>query len=66
MKYEVQFELNRGEWVTLAKRSDFNAACAKARAEFAAMKGAYMTAVVREDDNDCAALRRTLDNNFSL
>lgn len=59
----VQYSL-AGKWITLAKRKSFDAAKAKARAELRAMKGARMTAVIRDGDPDI--LRRTAENNFGL
>jgi len=64
-RYLVQFELD-GIWHTMASRSDYNAACAKARAEYRAMRGAHMTAVIAAADVDAPILRRTLENNFTL
>lgn len=64
MKYEVQFEINRGEWVTIAKRSSFKAACAVARRERREMNGQKETAVIREGDP--AILRRMTCENFQL
>jgi len=61
----VQWELD-GIWHTIAKRSDFKAACAKARAEYRAMRGAHMTAVIGSADVDAPILRRTMENNFTL
>ena len=63
--YLVQYN-HDGTWYTIAKRSKFKAACAKARSEYRAMKGAYMTAVIGASDLDAPILRRTMENNFTL
>ena len=62
-KYLIQYELD-GEWHTCATRKNFDAAKAKARSEYRAMKGAHMTAILREGNPPI--LRRTFENNFQL
>jgi len=63
--YLIQYELG-GEWYTIARRSRFADATAKARAEYRAMKCAHMTAIIREDDLDAPLLRATFEDNFKL
>ena len=64
-RYLIQYELD-GEWFTIARRSRIVDAKAKARAEYRAMKGAHMTAIIREDDLDAPILRATFEDNFKL
>ena len=63
--YLVQYNQD-GTWYTIAKRSKFTAACAKARSEYRAMKGRFITAVIGVSDLDAPTLRRTIENNFTL
>ena len=64
-KYLIQYQID-GKWITCATRTGFKAATAKARSEFRAMKGAFMTAVIREDDEASPILRRRFDFNFEI
>ena len=63
--YLVQYN-HDGTWYTIAKRSKFKAACVKARSEYRAMKGRFITAVIGVSDLDAPILRRTMENNFTL
>ena len=59
----VQYELD-GVWHTIAKRSSFKAATAKALYEGRAMKWAHQTSVIREGDPE--ALRYRAEDGFTL
>ena len=61
--YLIQMELD-GEWVTIARRSNFDAAKAKARAEWKAMKAVRETSIIGEDDQEC--LRRKISEQFQI
>jgi len=63
MKYLVQYELD-GHWITIARRSGFRGACAKARSEGRAMKWAHHTSVIQ--DGDPEILRLCAENSFQL
>lgn len=61
--YLIQYEID-GQWFTYARRSNFRAACSKARSERRAMKWAHMTSIIKEGDPEI--LRRTEEENFGL
>jgi len=62
-RYLIEYELD-GQWVTCATRKTFDAAKAKAKAEYKAMNGAHETSVIREGDPEI--LRRKTCDQFHL